>query len=290
MTKTKHASNLLSSFALKVIACVLMTMDHVALLFVSPVYQETLYYVLRAIGKISFPIFAFLAFQGAYQTHDIRKYLLRLLVPALLLDAFGYLVGFFADISVAANPLIGNAFTDIFLGVLLTYLLKRRDCYSFLAVLPVLYAFFSTFPISESYGTLFKTDWGFFSIVLFLAFSAGKACLDFLLRYRAQADGVEEEAYRSGTNIFFYEKATSCVALFFTEALFYLIYRLDNSAFVLPNQFVPIGTYSTLAIVFLLLASPKKGYRSRKVQYAFYAYYPLHLALLGLIAIGLGYL
>ncbi len=289
MTDRYGKSDLLSSLVLKILACLLMSLDHIALLFVSPVTQETLYYVLRAVGKISFPIFAYLAFRGTYQTHNIRNYLLRLLIPALLLDAFGYICSFAAGISIGSNPLIGNAFTDMFLGVLLVYLLKRKDRYSFLAILPFAYAFFSTFPIDSQYGTLFKTDWGFFSIVLFLSFFLGKEICDFLLVDKARRDGVEEDLYLRETG-FFYGKVTSCVALFFTEALFYLIFRLDNAAFVLPNQFVPIGTYSTLAILFILLSSPKKGYSSHRIQYAFYLYYPLHLVLLGLIAIGLGYL
>lgn len=289
MTERIGKSDLLSSLLLKIIACLLMTLDHVALLFVSPVSQETLYYVLRAIGKISFPIFAYLAFQGTYQTHNIKNYLLRLLVPALLLDAFGYVCSFAAGIPIGSNPLIGNAFMDMFLGVLLVYLLKRKDRFSFLAIFPFAYAFFSTFRINDQYGTLFKTDWGFFSIVLFLSFFLGKEICDFLLRDKARRDGVDENLYLV-ENGFFYNKVTSCVALFFVEALFYLIFRLDNAAFVLPNEFVPIGTYSTLAILFIFLSSPKKGYSSHNVQYAFYAYYPLHLVILGLVAIGLGYL
>lgn len=282
-------SNLLSSLFLKILACLLMSLDHIALLFVNPASQWTLYYVLRAIGKISFPIFAYLAYRGAFQTRNSLHYLLRLLLPALLLDAFGYLCGFLADIPIAGNPLIGNAFMDMFLGVLLVTLLKRKDRFSFFAILPLLYAFFSTFPINDSYGTLFKTDWGFFSIVLFLSFFLFDMAGRFLLRQKARNDGIEEDLYLEQSG-FFYSKLCCAVALFFVEALFYLIYRLDNFAFVLPNQFVPIGTYSTLAIPFLLLSSPKKGYSSKKIQYAFYLYYPLHLAILGLIAIGLGYL
>lgn len=282
-------SDLLSSFALKIIACLLMTLDHAALLFVDPVNQYPIYYALRAIGKISFPIFAYLAFRGAYQTHNARNYLLRLFFLSIALDAFSFLLGGIRHIPVADNPLVGNAFTDMFLGVLLVTLLKRKDRFSFLAVLPIAYAFFSTVAISPEYGTLFKTDWGFFSIILFLSFFIGKEICDYLLVYKAKSDGVDDRLYLDESG-FFYEKVTSCVALFFTEALFYLIFRLDNTSFLLPNQFVPIGTYSLLAVVFILLSSPKKGYASKYIQYGFYAYYPFHILLLGVIAIGLGYL
>ena len=283
----KKRLELLSSFTLKVIACILMTLDHIALFFVSPTMQYELYYALRAIGKISFPLFVFLAFYGVYRTHNLRNYLLRLLLPGIAIDVFGYVFGAVATIPIADNPIIGNAFIDLFLGTLAVSLLRKKNWVSLLAVLPVLYAFFSTYPVDASYGTLFKTDWGFFGICLFLAFFAAKEIVALFIRYRASQDGILLEVYRE-ENEFFLEKIALSVALVFVGLVFYLIYRLDFTSFVLPNEFVPIGTYLCLAFVFFLLASPKKGYSSKAIQYSFYAYYPFHLVLLAIVAFAIG--
>lgn len=83
----------LSSSGLKVIAVITMLIDHVAsvLLRENPVvllqiadYQLTLYTLMRTIGRIAFPIFAFLLAEGFHYTSDRKKYGIRLLVFAFI--------------------------------------------------------------------------------------------------------------------------------------------------------------------------------------------------------------
>lgn len=278
----------LSSLFLKIIACLLMTLDHIALLFFESGYPNynTLYYVFRAIGKISFPIFVFLAFIGAYKTKNIKFYLLRIGFLAILMDGFGYILGAVSSITIATNPLIGNAFTDMFMGILLVTLLKRKDKYSVFSILPLLYEIFSDYTINDSYGTLFKSDWGSFSIILFLMLFIFKEIFDLYLKNKAIKDGVSFESYELND----YIKYSSCIALITTELLFYLIYRLNYTAFILPNEFVPIGSYSTLAFIFILLYNGNKGYSSKKIQYSFYLYYPVHILILGILSLSFGLL
>lgn len=286
----------LNTFYLKIIACVLMTLDHVALLFVngSNPDQYTLYYVLRAIGKISFPLFAFMAVEGVYHSKDVIKYLLRLLLFALALDMFGYGVSFFtylannsSYISVADNPLIGNAFTDMFLGVLAVYLLRKKNFYSLLAVLPIAYAFLSRYWLNNEWGYLFKTDWGAFSIVLFVLYFLFREIADYYLSYKANSLGMDKEIYAEMYSLKLH-KILEIIALIITELVFYLIFRFDNTNFLLPNEFVPIGTYSTLAGIFLAFYNGEKGYSSKKIQYAFYLYYPLHIIILAIFSLVFG--
>ncbi|MEK7088026.1 MAG: TraX family protein, partial [Patescibacteria group bacterium] len=68
----------LSSTGLKLIAMATMFVDHVGLLF----FPEE--FLFRLVGRISFPIFAFLIAEGFEKTSHIWKYLYRLLAFAAL--------------------------------------------------------------------------------------------------------------------------------------------------------------------------------------------------------------
>ncbi len=287
MTNEKKRTFGLSSLALKVIACLLMTLDHIALLFI-PGEKDTytLYYILRAIGKISFPIFAFLAVEGAYKTSNIWKYLLRLGVLAIVLDGFGYTFGSIYSIDVINNPLIGNAFTDMFLGVLTVYLLKKKNWYSLLAAFPIAIAVLSDIDIFQTYGSLFKTDWGTFSIVLFIFYFLAKELSALSIKKKNFDDpSMDYEVYKVKT-----DKMFEIVALITVELAFYLLWRINYSLPFIPNEFVPIGTYSVLASLILAFYNGEKGYQSKVIQYSFYAYYPLHIIVLGVISLFFGLL
>lgn len=72
----------LSSFGLKVIAVITMFIDHFAYIFCPE--NESLYLVLRSIGRISFPIFCFLLVEGFFHTKSRLDYGIRLGVFALI--------------------------------------------------------------------------------------------------------------------------------------------------------------------------------------------------------------
>ena len=275
----------LNSLVLKIIGLLLMTIDHAALLFLA---SDTIAYeVMRSIGKIAFPIFAFLAVEGVYHTHNIRNYLLRLLGIAILMDIFGLIIGSISNITIASNPLIGNVFTDLFLGVLTVYLLNRKDKFSFIAILPISLAVLSDININQTYGSIFKADWGTFSIVLFFMFFVGRKIVDFyLIKKQTIYSDLDESAL--GNIKFRYYKYIEAVMLIITELIFNLIWHIDNTSSFLPNEFIPIGTYSTLAFIFILLYNGKKGYNNKIVQYSFYLYYPIHLLILGIISLFFG--
>ena len=83
----------LSGSALKVIAVLSMLLDHIAIVFVSPDgpvwfsalgQQITLYWCMRVIGRMAFPIFAFLIVEGVRHTHDRVRYGINLFVFALV--------------------------------------------------------------------------------------------------------------------------------------------------------------------------------------------------------------
>ena len=73
----------LSAFALKIVAIVAMTCNHIAHGFESslPPYLLTPFY---AAGGLTFPIMAYLMIEGYHKTSDIKKYMLRLLFFGVL--------------------------------------------------------------------------------------------------------------------------------------------------------------------------------------------------------------
>ncbi len=87
----------MSTFTLKIIACITMLIDHITVLFVPEDYgylfhldigsyerDITLYVIGRVIGRIAFPLFAFLIVQGFFHTRNVKKYMLRLAIFALI--------------------------------------------------------------------------------------------------------------------------------------------------------------------------------------------------------------
>ena len=81
----------LNGSALKWIALLSMLIDHtaVALYYYSavngfPLFTQNAYYALRLVGRLAFPIFAFLLAEGYYHTRSVKKYLLRLFVFGLV--------------------------------------------------------------------------------------------------------------------------------------------------------------------------------------------------------------
>ncbi len=101
----------LSSNALKLIALLTMFLDHIgAVLIVSGWMNQ----VLRMVGRVSFPIFAFLLVEGFLHTRDVKRYGLRLL-------AFGFLSEIPFDLALFHTPFEmshQNVFFTLFLGLL----------------------------------------------------------------------------------------------------------------------------------------------------------------------------
>lgn len=98
----------MSSFLLKIIACFTMLLCHIP--FVYPQYSVPLMYI----GKISFPLYAFLISEGYVHTRNFSKYLTRLIVFGVISQIPAYLL--FAGKSF--NGLYLNIFFTLALGLL----------------------------------------------------------------------------------------------------------------------------------------------------------------------------
>lgn len=107
----------LNTFTLKIIAIVSMLVDHIGLVF----FPEVMMF--RIIGRISFPIFAYVLAEGIYYTKDITKYMLRLGMFALLSE-IPY------DLAVMGSVLEfshQNVFFTLFFAVLMFWAYKKIE-------------------------------------------------------------------------------------------------------------------------------------------------------------------
>ena len=87
---------ILSGSVLKLFACLLMLLDHLAVFYFAdmPWAHQSLFhigekaissgFIFHSAGRLAFPIFAFLIVEGFFHTHDRRRYALNLLIIALL--------------------------------------------------------------------------------------------------------------------------------------------------------------------------------------------------------------
>lgn len=98
---------------LKLIACITMLIDHIGSAFV-PVTM------LRCVGRLSFPIFAFLIAEGSYHTKNPKKYALRMLFLAVLSE-YPFELAFFGGYT----PYRQNVMLTLLMGILALEVMKK---------------------------------------------------------------------------------------------------------------------------------------------------------------------
>ncbi len=106
----------LNSFTLKIIAIVTMAVDHIGAVF----FPDILF--LRFIGRIAFPIFCFLLVEGFFYTHDVKKYMMRLGIFALVSEVPFDLAFFHTPIELSHQ----NVFITLLLGMVVLYILNTK--------------------------------------------------------------------------------------------------------------------------------------------------------------------
>ena len=100
----------MSAFVLKLIAVVSMLIDHAAYsLFLAGVFTGKGYVYMRAVGRIAFPIFAYMIVNGFEKTHDVRRYFSRLALFAVISQPVDRLA--FTAANYGAQALTGGGIT-----------------------------------------------------------------------------------------------------------------------------------------------------------------------------------
>ncbi len=243
----------ISSFTLHLLAMAFMLCDHLWATVI-PGNQW-----LTALGRLAFPIFAFMLAEGFFRTRNRKKYALRLLLFALVSEVpFDFMYG-------------GTAFYPFHQNVLWTFLLafgcmsliqwvwtKSRQWKNALLALAV--------PAITAAGVCFA-GWLLGNLLMVDYYGAG--VLTVLVFY-----------FFHGRRWYDLAGQLVCLTMIHGVLLAGMVYPI--SLFGLSFDF-PQQALALLALVPIWLYRGKQGPHSRPIQLLYYGFYPVHMAILSLL-------
>lgn len=234
--------NGLSGFQLKILACIFMLIDHVGYLLL-PQFE-----ILRVIGRLAFPLFAYFIAEGCRYTKNKLKRFLSVFVLGILCEI--------AYVVFAGNG-AGNILLTFSVSILLIYILSYTKkmfiknvalgfVYLLLFVLSLVIAYFCC--------KYLGLDYGFFGVltpVLVIAF-----------------DDMGEWSNKLYKMI---DRKLVSLSMFSLGLLLVAMFEVSMECQI----------YSLFSVVLLMFYNGKRGKYSFK--YGFYLFYPLHLFVLEII-------
>ena len=206
---------------------------------------------LTCIGRLAFPIFAFMLVEGYFHTKNLKKYLGRLLLFALLSEIpFNLAIG-----SRAFYPIHQNVLWTFLISLLLIHWNeKARQSGNLCKEIVVGLASMLSACIA---GILTFVDYNHYGILTVLVF--------YFLR---------------GKKWWCYVGQLLCLWYINCEMMGGLGYELS---FFGKDFFLSQQSFALLALIPIWLYRGKQGHHSKPFQYFCYAFYPAHLLILGLI-------
>jgi len=280
-----------SSFIIKLIAIFTMTIDHLGVI-VQGFYPNLGVFVLvcRYIGRLSLPLFCFMIAEGVIHTKNIKKYLLRLGIMAIIISTILAVCQFVPDLGMKSLAGEGNIFMDLFLGALMVYLLYQKDnkYLRFLAILPVtisILSFAAKGVETASYHTIdamwypqfLRLQYDWLSVTMMLGFYFAYMFADTYFEYQSQYSGLELDQVKGTSTYRIAVNIICCAVVMFLNIVYYLFkYFAPDIVFWAPNIQIA-GMAGGLLLIFY---NGKRGYNAKWFQYGSYLYYPIHILLL----------
>lgn len=206
---------------------------------------------LTCVGRVAFPIFAFMIVEGYFHTHDIRRYLLRLLAFAVISEIpFNLIYG--SSVSYIAHQ---NVLWTFLIGLVLILLIEkvRQKEKLWLTILVSALAVVFGWLI----GMITAVDFYGFGVLMVLTFY-----------------------FFHGQKWWCYVGQFICMYYINVEMMGGLCYTFH--IFGHEVELVQQG-FALLALIPIWLYRGKQGYHAKWFQYSCYAFYPVHLLLLWLV-------
>ncbi len=230
----------LTSNMLRILAMCFMICDHLWAKVVPG--NDWMTYV----GRMTFPIFAFMISEGFIHTSNLKKYIFRLLGFAVVSEIpFNLFYG-----GSWFYPYHQNVMFTLLLGLLAIMLIdkarkektKKTIIKSVLLLIPICLGAFIGFP---DYGF-----WGFLTVVMFYLFR------DFPFAWLAQL-----------------------VAMVLMNLILFEGQQVPLELFG-ETHYIAIQGFAVFSLIPIWLYGGKKGKSSKIMQYGFYAFYPVHMILI----------
>lgn len=236
----------LSSFTLHIIAMIFMLCDHMWGTILSD------YRILTDIGRIAFPIFAFMIVEGYFHTRDFKKYLKRLFIFAIVSEIPINLMS-------AGNiifPFHQNVIWTFIIGLLCIRIIENAKAKNNMFI-TVVVSILATM-LGDILGSLLMVDYYGFGVLTILVF--------YFFRGRK-----------------WYNYVAQFIGLFYINFNMIGGFMIPVNIFGYSFEFSQQGL-AVLAMIPICLYNGKQGLHNKYVQYAFYAFYPLHMLILSLMA------
>lgn len=206
---------------------------------------------LTCVGRLAYPIFAFLLVEGYFHTRNLKKYVGRLLTCAILSEIpFNLMMG-----SSIFYPIHQNVIWTFLLGIFLIHLNEKARSFQklWLRILTAV----TTVVFGGLLGVITFVDYyhaGVLTILVFYFFR-GRKWWNFL----GQA-----------------------VLLAYINIEILSGYAYEISLFGNTYYFVR-QSFALFALIPIWLYRGKQGPHNKLLQYSYYAFYPVHLLILGLL-------
>lgn len=240
----------ITSTALHILAMVLMLCDH---LWGTVVPGNDW---LTCIGRLAFPIFAFMLVEGYFHTRNLKKYVLRLLIFALLSE-------------LPFNLAIGSRWF---------YPVHQNVLWTFLLCIGLIHAN----EIAKAQNKLWLQILTGLATTIFGALLGLITMLDY---YHAGVLTVLVFYFFRQRKWWSFLGQLICLWYINTEMLGGLGYELQLWG---HNFFLPQQSFALLALLPIWLYRGKQGFHNKFLQYTYYAFYPVHLLILGILKMFLG--
>ncbi len=235
----------LSSFGLHILAMALMLCDHLwATLIPGNAW-------LTWIGRLAYPIFAFMIAEGYHHTKDLKQYMRRLLIFAVLSEIPFNLV--YSDVLIW--PFQQNVMWTFLLAL---WFIRRIDLVRE-----------KHKPLSAALISICLVVVGYWAAQLTMVDYKGAGFLTVLLFHYLRGGKWWQRLGQLAGLIYINTSLISGLTVPVT---------LFGVSFELPQQ-----SMAVLALIPIWLYNGKRGFHNKWVQYAFYAFYPVHMLVLGLL-------